>query len=159
MSNPRPIRRRPPFDWHHYTPRTVHPMVLTALEIIANANKGDTFIISVRTLMTFAATRLGFARCERFWWYHLKEARRQQLITRQSRWRRTRAGDIERARSITRIAWRRFQQLGRAARTWAMLAPKVVAPGRRETVQKIAAGVQELLSSVVPRAPPLRSGA
>lgn len=156
---------RPTADRHShptirgYAPRTPNPALLWTIELITAAAGGDRAPIYISTIQKWAALRFNWKVSRRTICYHLKAAIRDHLIARQSRWIAVTKRTELRDRSIYRLTWRHFQRLGRAARRWAQLARGVVAPGRRETVQKSAQGVQDLLRSVVPQAPPLRSGA
>jgi hypothetical protein len=135
---------------HIYAPREPSRELLGVLTKLWAANKSDTCIVSGEKLRELVAAWYGLKRSTRWVWYHLRAAQREHLVIKQTRWRAV-AGKLElKARNRYRCGWRQFQRAGLQARSWAKLAALITAPGRRQTVQKIALGLKNLISSVVP---------
>lgn len=136
-----------------YAPREPHRALLLVIERLCAANRSDTCIVSIEKIRELMAAWFGVRRCRRSICYHLRAAVREHLIVRQTRWKQAAGRLVIKARTRYRIAWRHLQRLASSARQCARLLALVSAPGRRETVQKIALGLQNLIGSVVPRAP------
>lgn len=136
-----------------YAPREPHRALLLVLERLCAANRSDTCIVSIEKLRELMGAWFAVKRCRRSVCYHLKAAVREHLIIRQTRWKAVGGKLVIKARTRYRIAWRHFQRLASSARQCARLLALVSAPGRRETVQKIALGLQNLIGSVVPAGP------
>jgi len=136
-----------------YAPREPHRALLLVIERLCAANRSDTCIVSIEKLRELMGAWFAVHRCRRSVIYHLKAAVREHLIVRQTRWRAVGGRLVLKARTRYRIAWRHLQRLASSARTCARLLAQVHAPGRQQTVQKIALGLQNLIGSVVPAAP------
>lgn len=136
-----------------YAPREASRELLLVIERLAHANRSDTCIVSGEKLRELVHAWYGLGRSIRWVWYHLDRAAREHLIVRQTRWRAVGGRLVLKARTRYRIGYRYLQRCGTAARTWAKLAALVSAPARRQTVQKVALGLQNLIGSVVPSAP------
>jgi hypothetical protein len=125
-------------------------LIVEIIVRLAHANHSDTCIVSGEKIRELLQSWYGIHRCMRTVWYHLYAARREHLIIRQTRWRAIGGRLILKARSRYRVAWRQLQRHAYAARS-ALKLLALVGPGpRRQTVQKIALGLQNLLNSVVP---------
>jgi hypothetical protein len=136
-----------------YAPREPSRELLLVIERLAHANHSDSCIVSGETLKRLVLAWFGIARSMRWIWYHLAAASREHLIIRQTRWRAVGGKLMLKARTRYRLGYRYLQRLGRGARGWAQLAALVSAPWRRETVQKVAIGLQTLIGSIVPAVP------
>jgi len=136
-----------------YAPREPNRYVVQIIERLCHANHSDTCITSGENIRRLLFVWYGIRRSIRWVWYHLYAATREQLITRQTRWRATGGKIVLKARTRYRLAWRHLQRQVQAARSACKLLALVANPWRRETVQKSALGLQKLLSSVVPMAP------
>jgi hypothetical protein len=136
-----------------YAPREPHRALITVIERLCAANRSDTCIVSIEKLRELMLAWFSVRRCRRSVCYHLKAAVREHLIVRQTRWKAVGGKLLIKARTRYRIGWRHFQRLASSARQCARLLPLITAPGRRETVQKLALGLQNLIGSVFPAAP------
>lgn len=136
-----------------YAPREPHRAILLVIERLCAANRSDTCIVSIEKIRELALAWFSVKRCRRSICYHLKAATREHLIVRQTRWKAVGGRLVIKARTRYRIGWRHLQRLASSARQCARLLALINAPGRRETVQKIASGLQNLLGSIVPAAP------
>jgi len=136
-----------------YAPREPSRELLLVIERLANANRSDTCIVSATTLTRLVLTWFGLHRSIRWTWYHLRAAAREQLVIRQTRWRAVNGKLVIKARNRYRLTWRYLQRQLRGARTGLKLAALITSAARRQTVQKVALGLYDLLRSVVPQAP------
>lgn len=152
--SPHPRRRGArAHPWRGYAPREPHRLVLLLVERLCAANHSDHCIVSIEKIRELLATWWRLERSRRWVCYHLKAAAREMLIFRQTRWQALGGRLVIRARTRYRIGWRQFQRLASSARAAARLLALHAGAPRRETMQRIALGLQNLLNSVVPAAP------
>jgi hypothetical protein len=123
------------------------------IERLCAANHSNTCIVSIEKLRELLFAWFGLKRSRRTIAYHLKAAAREMLIFRQTRWKAVHGRLVLKARTRYRIGWRHLQRLTQHARQCGRLLIHAREGLRRETVQKLALGLQELFSSVVPQAP------
>jgi len=135
----------------HYAPREPSRQLNDLIVRLAHANRSDTCIVSGEKLRELLQSWYGLRRSIRWIWYHLRASSREHLIIRQTRWRAIGGKLLLKARTRYRIGWRQMQRQAYGARSALKLMAMVTGVSRRETVQKIALGLQTLLKSVVPR--------
>lgn len=135
-----------------YAPREPSRELINIIVRLAHANHSDTCIVSGSKLRELLLAWYGLRRSMRWVWYHLYAARREHLIVRQTRWRAIGHRIVLKARSRYRLAWRLTQRQAYDARSALKLLALVTGHARRQTVQKVAHGLQNLLNSVVAQA-------
>lgn len=136
-----------------YAPREPHRVLIHTLARLCDANHSDRCIVSIDKLRELCGAWFHVHRSRRWVCYHLKAAEREQLLARQTRWRKLPSGEITKGRTRYRLRWRqvsRWLSHARHALRWLSLP---TLRGRQEVVQKIAFGLQNLLDSIVPQAP------
>lgn len=133
-----------------YAPREPDRQLLDIIVRLAHANRSDQCIVSGDKLKELLFAWYHKRRSIRWIWYHLFALRREHLIVRQTRWRALGGRLVLKARSRYRLAWRLMTRQIYAAKSALKLMTHVEPGPRRQTVQKFAVGLEDLLRSVLP---------
>lgn len=114
-------------------------------------NDGVQFKMSIPVMKQELAKQHRVTACVRTISYALKTLVREGYISRQTQWRKTVGGAIERARTKTRLRVRFLTELASSSVRCFKLLGLTWHVGGERTLQKVADGYLRYLSNVVPR--------